>query len=514
MTEVVKTSALPVAISAAVIGSLIVLAPGLARAQDNRTLTIVLSDEPVSLDACSMDTSYNGRVVKQNIAETLTEIDPNDGSLKPRLAKSWEKVNDTTWRFTLQENVAFSDGAPFNAETAAGAIARTMDKALDCSTRQRFFNTLVLTPKVIDATTLEISANEPVPILPTQLGTLPIVSPNQPRDRLTNTPVGTGPYVLTRWDTGSEIVLTRNENYWGPQPQAASAKFVWRGESSVRASMVKIGEADFAPNIAVQDATDPVMDISYLNAETTWLKIDVEVPPLNDIRVRRALNYAVDRNALHGTIFPKAAVPATQLVIPAVAGHNHDLDKKVWPYDPEKAKQLLAEAKNDGAPVDTEIMIHGRTNFYPNNQEAMEAVAAMFTAVGLNVKLEMLDRAVWNEINRKPHADGRKPNLVDSQHDNDKGDAVFTFDPRYGCNGISSTTCWPEVDEMVKRASALSGDERVKLWQELFRIVYEEKVPDVYLFHMVGYSRVGSRIDFKPSVATNSEVQIAEIKFK
>ena len=490
------------------------MAPASLLAQTGKSVTIVLSDEPVSLDACSMDTSFNGRVVKQNIAETLTEIDPNKGTLKPRLAKSWVKVDDKTWRFKLQENVTFSDGAPFNATTAAAGIARLMNKNLDCSTRQRFFNNFALVGKAIDATTLELTASVPVPILPTQLGTIPIVSPNQPQEVLTNTPVGTGPYILESWSPGSEIVLTRNPNYWGPAPQVEKATFVWRSESSVRASMVKIGEADFAPNIANQDANEPSMDVSYLNAETTWLKIDVGIAPLDDVRMRRAMNLAIDREALRGTIFPKAAIPATQLVIPAVSGHNHDLDKKLWPYDPAKARQLIAEAKKDGVNVDAEIMVHGRTNFYPNGQESMEAVTSMLKAVGLNIKLEMLDRAVWTEINRKPHPADRKPNVVQSQHDNDKGDAVFTFNSRYGCNGISAITCYPDLDAKAANTATLSGEAREKAWQELFRIIYEEKVPDIYLFHMVGFSRVGNRIDFTPSTATNSEVQISEIKFK
>lgn len=514
MTQHTPTSRLPAALSAAALGMAIALAPQSAGAQADSSVVIVLSDEPVSLDACSMDTSFNGRVVKQNIAETLTEIDPNQGTLKPRLAKSWEKVDEYTWRFHLVDNATFSDGAPFNAETAAAGIARLMNKNLDCSTRQRFFNNFELNGKAIDATTLEITASEPVPILPTQLGTIPIVSPNQPRDVLTNEPVGTGPYILESWSAGTEIVLVRNPNYWGDQPEVEKATFVWRSESSVRASMVKIGEADFAPNIAIQDANEASMDVSYLNAETTWMKIDVGVAPLDDVRMRRALNYAIDREALRGTIYPEAAIPATQLVIPAVSGHNHELDKKVWPYDPERARALIAEAKADGVPVEAEILVHGRSNFYPNGQEAMEAVTAMFGSVGLNVKLEMLDRAVWTDINRKPHPADRAPNMVQSQHDNDKGDAVFTFNSRYGCNGISAVTCWPDMDERAAHTATLSGEEREKAWQELFRIIYEEKVPDVYLFHMVGFSRVGSRIDFTPSTATNSEIQISEMKFK
>jgi len=99
---------------------------GPAMAQ-GKTVTIVLSEEPEGLDGCNSNRSTVGRVAKQNIVETLTEIDPKDGSITPRLAVSWEKIDEKTWRFKLREGVKFHDGAPFNAETAAKAIHRTMD---------------------------------------------------------------------------------------------------------------------------------------------------------------------------------------------------------------------------------------------------------------------------------------------------------------------------------------------------------------------------------------------------
>jgi peptide/nickel transport system substrate-binding protein len=486
-----------------------------ASAQQGRNVTVVLNDEPVSLDACNMDSSHNGRVVRQNVFETLTEIDRTTGELLPRLAVSWEKRNETTWRFKLRENVRFSDGAPFNAEAAAAAIARTLSKdSKDCSTRTRFFATLALTTTVVDTYTLDIAADQPVPILPTQMIILGMASPNTPKDKLTSNPVGTGPYVFEHYTAGIDVVLKRNANYWGEKPQVEQARFVWRNESSVRASMVKIGEADFAASIAPQEATDPAMDRSYLNSETSWLKIDLALAPLNDKRVRLAMNYAIDRKALVGSLFPKDVIPATQLVIPSVPGHNHQIDKELWPYDPAKAKALLAEAKKDGVPVGKEILLIGRMNFYPNGQETMEAMVAMFAAVGLNVKLQMFEVNQWAIANRRPYAEDRGPSIVQSMHDNDKGDPVFTVTPRYGCEGISSTVCNPELDRLTKVASTLSGPERAKAWEEIFRIIYEDIVADVSLFHMVAYSRVGSRIQYTPTVATNSEIQIAQMKFK
>ncbi len=494
-----------------------------AQAQTNRNVTIVLPDEPMGLDPCNSDTSTLGRINRQNVTETLTEIDPKDGSIKPRLATSWEKINDTTWRFKLRQGVTFHDGAPFNAETAVTSIMRTLatdsvvkgdvKTGLDCSTRTIFFKALKLTPKAVDATTLEIVADQPVPILPTQMGIVMLASPKSPMDKLTQAPVGTGPYVFDHWTAGQEVVLKRNDKYWGEKPQVEGARYVWRNESSVRAAMVKIGEADIAPVISPQDANDPALDYSYLNSETTWLRIDATRPPLDDIRVRLAMNYAVDRNALRGSLFSKDVVPATQIVVPSIAGHNHELDKRVYAYDPAKAKQLIAEAKAAGTPVDKEIALVGRINFYPNTQEVMEAINGMFHAVGFNTKLSMLEVAIWTSMIRKPFDEKRGPAIQNTVHDNNNGDPVFSVYAKFGCEGINSTMCNPELDKVITQASVSSGAERVKAWEKAFQMIFEA-VPDVMLFHQVGYSRVGSRLDFKPTIAMNSEIQLAQIKFK
>lgn len=484
-----------------------------AAAQADRDITVVIRDEPTGLDACNADVSFIGRIVRQNITETLTEINPADGSITPRLATSWEKVDPQTWRFRLREGVQFSDGEPFNAETAKKALDRTLNSDIDCSTRTIFFSNLEMNVTVIDDHTVEVSADQPVPILPTQLGIVMLVSPNTPNDKLVNEPVGTGPYVLDHWTPGQEIVVKQNPGYWGEAPEVTGARYVWRSESSVRAAMVEIGEADLAPSIATQDANNPAMDVSFLNSETTWLRIDVTQPPLDDKRVRLALNYAVDREGLRGSIFPEGAIPATQINVPGIAGHNMALDKKVYPFDPERARQLLAEAKEDGVPVESQIRLIGRNNFFPNAQEALEAITAMFEAVGFNIKLEMHERGEWINMVRKPYDENRGPVILNQQHDNNNGDPVFSVYPKYGCEGINSTTCDDELDKLVLAASEMSGVERVQAWEEAFAMIFE-MVPDVMLFHQVAYSRVGPRLDFKPSIATNSEIQLSQIKLK
>jgi peptide/nickel transport system substrate-binding protein len=254
------------------------------------------------------------------------------------------------------------------------------------------------------------------------------------------------------------------------------------------------------------------MDFSYFNSETSSFRIDVNTPPLDDLRVREALNLAVDRDAMIGTIFSEDVVKATQMVVPSINGHNPKLEP--YPYDPEQAKALLAEAAADGVPVDDEITIIGRLEIYPNATEHAEAVMAMLSDAGFNVKLNMLEVAEWVDTYTKPYAEDRPPQLVQTQHDNNNGDAVFTVFFKYHSDGAQSVLSDPELDALIEKATVSTGDVRRETWQEAFRMVHEDLIADMMMFHMVGYTRVGPRVDFTPDISTNSELQIAKVKFK
>ena len=496
----------------ALVVALVTLAPATGVAAEEGEVVIVLSEEPDIIDPCEASRSNVGRIVKQNVTETLTEIDPDDGSITPRLATEWQQVDDTTWRFRLREGVSFHDGEPFNAETAKTAIERTLDERIDCEIRIKFFGGMEVTPVVVDEHTLDIKTKEPAPILPTMMGTMTITSPNTVDGRAHARPVGTGPYRFVSWTPGSSVVLERFADYWGAQPEVAKVTYVFRSGSAVRAAMVATGEADIAPNIAVQDATDPAMDFSYLNSETSSFRIDVNKPPLDDLRVRKAMNLAIDRDAMIGTIFSADVVKATQMVVPSINGHNPNLEP--YPYDPEQAKALLAEAEADGVPVDDEITIVGRLEIYPNATEHAEATMAMLQDVGFNLKLNMLEVAEWNDTYTKPYAEDRPPQLVQTQHDNNNGDAVFTVFFKYHSEGAQSVLSDPEVDALIEKATVATGEERRQAWQEAFRLVHEDLIADIMMFHMVGYTRVGPRVDFTPDISTNSELQVTKIKFK
>lgn len=481
-----------------------------AQAQDN-SVTVVLSEELEIVEPCSSTRSNVGRVLLQNISETVTEMDPNTG-LQPRLAESWEDMGDGTWRFILREGVTFSDGSVMDAEDIAHSLVRMKSPDIACEIGAKFFGGIEITSNIIDAHTIEVTANPAQPILPMLMSTVTVTPQDTPLDSFVDHPIGTGPYTFDEYIRGQSITLTANPNYWGEQPTVQSATYVFRADSAVRAAMVAAGEADIAPNIALQDASDPAMDFSYPNSETVFLRIEHAQPPLNDRRVREALNLAVDREAFVGTILANGTLLATGIAPPSTLGYNSDLEP--YAYDPDRARALLEEARADGVPVNTEITLIGRTNNFANVLETMEALLAMYQDVGFNMSLEMVEVGEWLERYAKPFPENRGPQLIEAQHDNANGDPVFSMYFKYHSEGQQSGLLDPAVDAMIADATAATGDERAAKWSELFGYLHEEAIADVMLFHMVGFSRVNERLDFAPSIRTNSELQLSQIQFK
>ncbi|WP_128255681.1 ABC transporter substrate-binding protein [Falsirhodobacter deserti] len=473
-------------------------------------IRIVLSEELDLIEPCMATRSNIGRVILQNISETLTEYDTRDGKgITPRLATSWEQT-DNGWRFHLREDVNFSDGSTFDARDVKHSFDRAMSSEISCET-PRYFGGMTVEATVVDDHTIDFTADPVQPILPLLLSLVTIVPEETPVE-FTRNPVGTGPYELTEWKPGQQIVLTRRDGYWGETPAVTSATYLFRSDPSVRAAMVATGEADLAPSISQNDANDPETDFSYLNSETVYLRLDHSVPPMNDVRVRKALKMGIDREAFIGTVLADGTELATALVPPTTTGWNPDVVPTA--YDPEGAAALLEEAKADGVPVDVPIKMILRNGNFPGVTEVGEAIAQMLTGVGFNIDLQFVEVASHEEYYSKPFPTDAGPYMLMAMHDNDKGDPVFTMFFKYDSEGRQSGTADPKVDEMIAAAQAAVGEERARLWSELIAYLYDDIAADVPLFHTVGFTRVGKRLDFEPTIATNSQLQLSQIGFK
>ena len=482
-----------------------------AFAQGAKDVTIVLGEDIDLVEPCMATRSNIGRIIMQNVNETLTQYDVKGGQgVIPRLAESWEDKGNGTWRFNLRQGVTFSDGSAFDAADVKASYERATSDKLTCET-PRYFGDTKLSFTVVDDHTLDITADPAQPILPLLMSLVTIV-PSETPVEFTRAPVGTGPYKLASWEPGQSIVLERRADYWGAAPAVEKATYVFRTDPAVAAAMVAQGEADLAPSISVVDATNPVTDVSYLNSETLYLRLDSAIAPITDKRVREALNMAIDRDAFIGTLLPEGVVSAVAMVPPTTLGWNPDV--KQYPFDPEKAKELIAAAKADGVPVDTPLQLIGRANLFPGVVEVVEAIQQMLQDVGFTVDVQMVEVAQQEELYSKPFKEGRPPQMLAVQHDNSRGDPVFSMFFKYDSQGRQSGIADPKVDEMIAKASAATGEERTKDWQELFAYLHDEVVPDVLLFHMVSFARIGDKIAFEPTIATNSQLELADITFK
>jgi peptide/nickel transport system substrate-binding protein len=475
-------------------------------------ITIVLSSAVDVVEPCHMNsTGYIGQVVKGNVVETLTRMDPQTSEIKPNLATEWKQIDPSTWQVKLRQGVKFQDGTPFNAAAVIAALNRQFSPELQCRDTIRLFGDTKIQTRAIDDYTVEIKSSTPTPLMPTTLSEIGMTAPSTSTKEATKAPIGTGPYVFTSWDPASKLVLTRFDGYWGQKPQVRQAIYVWREDPALRASMVKVGEADLGLEIAPQDV-DPKLDVSYLNANTSRIRIFMDKPPLNDVRIRKAMNMAFDRSAFLGTIMSKDSVPASQFMLPSVNGYDSSL--KPWPYDPDKAKALVQEAKAAGVPVNTPIDLYGSEFMQANLDELLETLVQSWQDIGLSVQIKMVDKIQHSAMRRKPYPTDRGPSMVHELHDNTAGDAFFTMMVYYTSSGALSNVSDPKLDDILNKASISTGDERRSLFQQANRTIQQDIVPDIMLFHMVSYMRIGPRINFKPNFTTGGQLELAAITFK
>ncbi len=485
--------------------------PGGALAQEGTAITIVGWAEPDTLDPCENAHAAMSLISKNNIMESLLDRDPQTGGLSPRLALSWELISDNTWRVTLREGVVFSDGTPFNADAVVWSIERGQRlEEFNCSvTNKSFTYTVKLTASAIDEYTVDIKADRPAPILDLGFAFYPMMSPNSERDALTRNPVGTGPYVLGEWTSGVSIVLERNPDYWGEQPQVSQATYLFRNEPAVRAAMVAAGEADIALELSAQDATNPATDFAYTNTETTWLRLDDRFEPLSDQRVREAMALSIDREAMLGSVLPEETLLAAQLPLPAINGHNPDIPQRG--YDPERARELLAEAEADGIDIGTPIRFFGRIGLFANAEEVMEVITQMINDVGFNVSLEIMERARHAIYQSRPFPEDVGPNINMIMSDNDRGDASFSSVNFHSTAHMQSATfTHPELDAMIDEALVQTGEARTAAFQEALAYVQEHTVA-IPLFYMVSFARVSERLDWRPSTETATQIVLQKI---
>ena len=475
---------------------------------DLNTLRIVLPEEPPTLEPCESSLTSTGVVVRSNITEPLVERDPNSGDLQPLLSTGWRQTSPTEWTFDIREGVTFSNGAPFTAQDALFSIDRAVNSDLNCNVDGYVFGDEKLKLNAANDTTLTVTTETPDPILPLRISFVEIVPRSTSTTAKVREPIGTGPYAIDDWEYGQKLHLKRNDTYWGRKPAFARAEYQWRSEGSVRAAMITNDETDIATGLGPEDGAGD-LGVAFPNNETTALRITCTEAPLNDIRVRQAINYTVNRTGIVKALFRGMGEPAAQLIPDGVVGHNSDL--ALWPHDPDKAKQLVAEAKADGVAVDTPIRLIGRTAQFPKITETMEVIQSELTEIGLNAHIEMMDTAGQLQYQLRPFPDRAGPFVAMIMHGNQAGDAAFSVDQYMRTDGAQNGCGTAGFDQKIDAAGKLIGQQRQAAYAKLFAQEPTEVAQFAYIAHMNGVLGKSRRVDYKPNSATGDEMRLAEM---
>jgi peptide/nickel transport system substrate-binding protein len=494
-------------LSASAIGMALRATPDAAIAQAAEPagqIVISLSAEPSTLENWNAY-SLDGHPVLRNIFEALLNRDPATNELIGELATAWDWTDDHTLRFTLREGVTFHDGSPFNAQVAADGLNYTWsaENAFDIIQ----FMGPQISATVVDEVTIDVSTEEPDPILPARLYFSPLPNMAQVQERpdsLPNEPIGTGPYQLVEWVRGDHINLTAYPEWWGnADPEAAfgqqsikEVQYVWRPESTVRAAQVTAGEAQIARFLAPEDCETTPVCLEAPSVETIFLRLDTMHPVMGDIRIREAIGLAVDRESLAEQIFGGGDV-ATQLVGPSAVGYNEELE--ALPYDMDRAKQLVQEAAADGVPVDMEITVAVRQGAYPRNEELGEYVANQLNEIGLNAKTEVIEHAAYQEQYVMPYDEVPTDRgwIGTLGHGNEMMDVSQTFSGYYRCDGGVSTFCDPEIDTMTAESAVITGEERDAALAAT-TAAFMERIPVIPIVHLPFFYGVAADLSWKP----------------
>ncbi len=350
------------------------------------TITLVTDVEPDTLDP------RRGNSVANNIPMRLIHDSlmfmGDDNVFQPRLATKWEFIDDTHIRFTLREGVKFSNGDPFTSADVLYSLARTKLDSTSLSTMKWYDE---VNSKAEGPLSVVLAMNYPyAPALQVLCGGRTWIGSQKVMEAMgeeayARNPVGLGPYMLDKWTTGASMELKRNTNFWGEPAKTEKLVFKYSGEATARVIAMETGEVDFAYYINGSDIKR-VNEIPGYHVERGpsakyyTIVLNMQNPKFADERVRYALSYAIDLEALVDAGFDGTANVMSSIIPSTVEGWKDTYGK--WEYNPEKAKALLAEA--GATDLSFELHILPTAEF----QKLAEIVQSFWAKVGVTVNIE------------------------------------------------------------------------------------------------------------------------------
>ncbi len=381
-----------------------------------QTLTIGVRGGPDSIDPHFTATGTHAEALK-HVYDTL--VWSGDGlELEPRLAESWKAINDTTWEFKLRKGVKFHDGSDFTATDVKFSIERIPMVAGPNPTT--IYVRRVKETKIIDPHTVHVITDGAAPTLPNDFIRLFIVSSKAAAGLTKDTAneafntgkaaVGTGPYKYVSWQPKGDLVLDRFDGYWGPKEPWARHVRKEIANDAARVAQLKAGQLDLITRVPATDVAtlkrDPKIDVQTVDTVYVFnVELDLREKlqnasnkdgsplaknPFLDLRVRQAIDLAIDRKGLAEVAMEGLGKASSQMVTPSIFGFNKSLPERK--YDPAAAKKLLADA---GYPNGFKIQFSFTKDRLPGDTQVGTSIAQMLAAIGIDATPNAQPAAVF-----------------------------------------------------------------------------------------------------------------------
>ena len=430
-------------------------------------LIAAIGGEPDQLDP-NKTSAYFSFEVLENVYDTLVEPDA-DLTMRPALAESWETTPDQlTWTFHLRRGVTFHDGSPLTADDVVFTYRRIIDEELSNVDKLSAVSDI----RATDPSTVVIRLKQPSPNLLTNLGGFKgmaiVQRKNVESGQIATHPVGTGPFSFEGQKSGDSITLTANPNYWDGAPKVSGVIFRFIPEKSTALSALQAGEIDWTDSIPTQRVNqlrdDDSVNLAVVPSNDYWyLALNEARKPWDDVRVRQAIAYAIDRDAIvTATSYGTAA--KNELAIPK--GNYWYTDYSRYHYDIDEAKRLLTEA--NASPENLDMLV---TNEYPETVTAAQIIADNLAPLGITVNIRTVDFATWLDEQNSGHFDMLMMGWLGNI---DPDDFYYA---QHHTNGTSNAQKFsnPEVDKLLDAGRVETNqDARAAIYRRAATIIADE----------------------------------------
>jgi len=443
------------------------------------SVRIALTAEPQNLDFTTTGGAPIPQLLMTNVYEGLVFLDP-EGEIQPALAESWEISDDRkTYDFTLQEDVTFSNGEQFTAEDVKASIERVQNEwALDLKKKMGVVESVEVVSPIHARVNLSRPSNAWLFDMGTSIGAMMWKDATE----LATEAIGTGPYQITEIKRGQSISLEARDNYWGEAPAISDVILRYYGDAVATTNALRAGDVDLIYNLGAPDLIDSfeqdgsfTVQVGDTNREI-MLSMNNKRAPFDDVRVRQAVRYAIDNQAVIDTAWAGYGKDIGSLVPPHDPYYEDLTD--MYPYDPAKARQLLKDANAENIDVTWKVPT------LPYATASSEIVVSLLADVGINVTIETtefpavwLDQ-VWTQADYEMSVIGTA----------EARDILITFNDSDFYTGYDNS----KIKDIATAADAGSEEEYIEGMKEIARTISEDAAAEfLFLYPLVSVSKVG-----------------------